>query len=155
MPVTTRAVRPYPADAILLVEDSADDVTLTRWAFAKAGITTPIVVARDGVEALDLLLPGDGRPALCPAIVLLDLNMPRMGGLELLARLRAQTPTRLLPVIILTSSADDADVLDGYGLGANSYIQKPVSTEEFAKAAAALGVYWLTVNTTRPSPEPE
>jgi CheY-like chemotaxis protein len=96
--------------AILLVEDSADDVTLTRWAFAKAGITTEIVVARDGVEALDLLLPGDGRPAPCPAIVLLHLNMPRMGGLELLARLRAQTSTRLLPVIILTSSAGDADV---------------------------------------------
>lgn len=131
---------------ILLVDDNGDDVYLARHAFAQANIAREIVVARDGVEALALLLPEDGRQPLRPAIVLLDINMPRMGGLEVLARLRAVPSTRSLPVIVLTSSAQDRDMAESYHLGANGYVPKPVTPDGFLQAAKALGVYWLGVN---------
>jgi two-component system response regulator len=140
-----------PDAAILLVEDREDDIVLTTRAFRRAGIDNEIVVARDGVEALALLLPQDGSTQLLPAIVLLDLNMPRLGGLDVLQRLRAEPTTRLLPVIILTTSTEESDIIDGYGFGANGYVRKPVTSEEFVKAAAALGVYWLSYNIARPT----
>jgi two-component system response regulator len=137
-------------DAILLVDDNPDDVYLTTSAFRKNSIMNEIIVAQDGVEALDLLLPGDGRLGIRPAIVLLDINMPRMGGLEVLARLRADKLTRLLPVIMLTTSAEDRDIVESYDGGANSYVRKPVTTQEFLAAAKTLGVYWLEINTPVP-----
>jgi two-component system response regulator len=131
---------------ILLVDDNPDDVYLTIDAFRKTELINEIIVAKDGVEAIDLLLPADGKPGLRPAIVLLDINMPRMGGLEVLSRLRADQRTRALPVIMLTSSAEDRDVLDSYQSGANSYVQKPVTSAEFLAAAKILGIYWLGMN---------
>ena len=131
---------------ILLVEDNADDVFLTLHAFQVTHIRNEIVVASDGVEALELLLPEDGREPLRPAIVLLDINMPRLGGMEVLSVLRADSRTQSLPVIVLTSSQEDEDVAESYHLGANSYVRKPVSSEEFLHVAQLLGVYWLDVN---------
>jgi two-component system response regulator len=131
---------------ILLVEDSEDDVYLTVHAFQANDISNQIVIARDGVEALDLLLPQDGREPLRPAIVLLDINMPRVGGMEVLSTLRADPRTRALPVIVLTSSSQDQDMVESYNLGANSYIPKPVTTEDFVVAAKAVGLYWLDIN---------
>jgi two-component system, response regulator len=131
---------------ILLVDDSADDVYLTVHALRANDIGNEIVVARDGVEALALLLPEDGREPLRPAIILLDINMPRIGGMEVLSTLRADPRTRGLPVIVLTSSTQDQDMAASYHLGANSYVPKPVTTEEFLAAAKALGVYWLDIN---------
>jgi two-component system response regulator len=133
-------------NVILLVDDNADDVTLTLWAFGKSGIRNEIVVARDGVEAMDLLLPADDRPPLRPAVVLMDINMPRMNGLETLQKLRSTSATQSLPVIMLTSSLQDRDIIESYNCGANSYIPKPVDSSEFLHAATALGVYWLGIN---------
>jgi two-component system, response regulator len=138
------------ANVILLVDDSADDVTLTLRAFGKSGIRNEIIVARDGVEALELLLPTGGQAPLRPAIVLMDINMPRMNGLETLQTLRADPSTRTLPIIMLTSSVQDRDIIESYDCGANSYIQKPVDSAEFHVAARALGVYWLGMNRRRP-----
>jgi two-component system response regulator len=139
-------------EAILLVDDNPDDVYLTMQAFRKSDITNQIIVAEDGVEALDLLLPSNGTAPLRPAIVLLDINMPRMGGLEVLARLRADPLTRSLAVIMLTTSAEDSDIVESYDHGANSYVRKPVTTSEFVEAARILGVYWLGVNIPAPHP---
>ena len=136
------------SDAILLVDDNADDVFLTVNAFKKSDITNQVIVARDGVEALELLLPTDGAEPLRPAIVLMDINMPRMGGLEVLARLRADLTTRYLPVIMLTTSSEERDITESYDGGANSYVRKPVTSSEFLAAARTLGVYWLSVNTS-------
>jgi two-component system response regulator len=133
-------------DAILLVEDNPDDVTLTLRAFKKNNIKNRIIVASDGVAALDLLLPPDGGTPLRPAIVLLDLNMPRMNGLEVLRRLRSEPETRLLPVIVLTTSNEERDIAESYQFGANSFVRKPVTFEEFLEAARILGLYWLSVN---------
>jgi two-component system response regulator len=133
-------------DAILLVDDSPDDAILTVWAFRKCGIINEIVVAGDGAEALELLLPADGIPPLSPAIVLLDINMPKLGGLDVLRRLRAAQPTKTLPIIMLTSSIHDQDIKQSYACGANSYLQKPINVEEFLPMAKALAVYWLQMN---------
>lgn len=133
-------------DSIVLVDDNPDDVYLTIHAFRQNNIHNEIIVAQDGVEALDLLLPTDGGPALRPAIVLLDINMPRMGGLEVLTRLRADPRTRALPVIMLTTSTEDRDIAASYNSGANSYIPKPVTSEAFLLSARTLGVYWLDLN---------
>jgi two-component system, response regulator len=133
-------------DVILLVDDNSDDVTLTVWAFRKSGIKSEIIVAGDGQAAVDLLLPTDGSVGMRPTIVLLDINMPRMSGPEALKLLRADPATKSLPVIMLTSSLDDRDIIRSYDLGANSYVQKPVGSTEFLEAAKALGVYWLGVN---------
>ena len=136
---------------ILLVEDNPDDRTLTMHAFASNRIANPVVTARDGVEALDYLFgtgPHAGRdPQVLPALVLLDLKLPRIDGLEVLRRIRAHPRTRLLPVVILTSSNEDRDRIEGYPLGANSYVRKPVDFDEFVRAAGQLGLYWLVLNT--------
>ncbi|MBZ0157738.1 MAG: response regulator [Alphaproteobacteria bacterium] len=135
---------------ILLVEDNPADVKLTLRAFRKASVDAKFVVARDGVEALDYLLPSgelSGRePESVPSLVLLDLKLPRIDGLEVLRQMRASPRTRLIPVIILTSSVEDQDVIRSYNLGANSYIHKPVDFLKFIEAARQLGLYWLVLN---------
>jgi two-component system response regulator len=135
---------------ILLVEDNPDDEALTLRAFSKNRIDNKVVVARDGVEALDYLF-GSGSyagvlPDPMPAVVLLDLKLPRIDGLEVLRRIRADQRTALLPVVILTTSKEQQDVTDGYSLGANSYIRKPVDFEKFIHAVGQLGLYWLVLN---------
>ena len=135
---------------ILLVEDNRDDEALTLRALRKNRITNEIVVVRDGAEALEYLF-GTGRyegrdTTVMPDLILLDLKLPKVDGLEVLRRLRADQGTRSLPVVILTSSTEEQDVLKGYGLGANSYIRKPVDFDEFTEAARQLGVYWLVLN---------
>ena len=137
---------------ILLVEDNADDELLTRRAFQKNNILNDVIVAHDGAEALDLLLGaggGSGEP-LAPAVILLDLNLPKISGLEVLRRLRADERTRLLPVVILTSSREEQDLIEGYRLGANSYVRKPVDFAEFLNATRQLGLYWLMLNEAPP-----
>lgn len=139
---------------ILLVEDNPDDEALTLRAFRKNNIGNEVVVARDGQEALDYVF-GEGRyagrdVADFPQVVLLDLKLPKVDGLEVLRRIRADARTALLPVVILTSSKEDQDVINGYRLGANSYVRKPVSFDEFLEAARTLGLYWLLINETPP-----
>lgn len=128
---------------LLLVEDNPDDVALTRRALGKNNISNEVVVAADGAEALELLL---GEKRVVPALVLLDLKLPKVDGLEVLRRLRADERTRLLPVVILTSSKEQVDLVSGYSLGANSYIRKPVDFAQFAEAVRQLGLYWLVLN---------
>lgn len=135
---------------ILLVEDNPDDEALTLRAFNKNRIGNAVVVARDGVEALDYLF-GNGHHAgrdlsVMPAVVLLDLKLPRIDGLEVLRRIRANERTSLLPVVILTTSKEQQDIYEGYNLGANSYIRKPVDFEKFIQAVGQLGLYWLVLN---------
>jgi two-component system response regulator len=135
---------------ILLVEDNADDEALTMRALSKNNITNKIVVARDGVEALDYLF-GTGRYAgrdtsMQPELILLDLKLPKVDGFEVLKKLRADERTKLLPVVILTSSKEQQDVANGYGLGANSYVRKPVDFQHFVDAVLQLGLYWLVLN---------
>ena len=135
---------------ILLVEDNPDDEELTLRALRKNNISNEIVVARDGVEALDFLLGTGvhtGRDLSdLPALVLLDLKLPKLDGLEVLKRIRADQRTRLLPIVILTSSKEQQDIVNGYGFGANSYVRKPVNFEEFLEAVKQLGLYWLVLN---------
>ena|SRR5687768_6509988 len=135
---------------ILLVEDNEDDVELTLRALQKNNICNRVVVARDGVEALDFLFcegsHADRDPGDQPEVILLDLNMPRMGGLEVLQRVRADERTRTVPVVVLTSSREESDLVQSYAGGANSYIQKPVDFEQFTEAVRHLGLYWLVLN---------
>ena len=135
---------------ILLVEDNRDDEELTLRALAKSKITNRVVVARDGVEALDYLLKRGAHANRAageePQIVLLDLKLPKVDGLEVLRSVRANEDTKLLPVVILTSSIEERDLVDGYGLGANSYIRKPVDFDQFVEAVRQLGLYWLVLN---------
>ena len=135
---------------ILLVEDNPDDEALAIRALAKNNIRSEVIVAHDGVEALDFLLgtgPYAGRDlSVQPRVILLDLKVPKINGLEVLKRLRQDHRTRLLPVVILTSSKEERDIAEGYGLGANSYIRKPVNFTEFVEAVRQLGLYWLTLN---------
>jgi two-component system response regulator len=134
----------------LLVEDNPDDELLTRRTLRKNNICNEVVVARDGAEALDyLFVTGEhaGRdPSAMPQVVLLDLNLPKVDGLEVLERIRAEERTRLLPVVILTSSEDQEDVVGGCGLGANSFVRKPVEVARFREAAGELGMYWMVLN---------
>ncbi|MGE5172580.1 MAG: response regulator [Betaproteobacteria bacterium] len=135
---------------ILLVEDNPDDVALTLRALKKSNILNEVVVAQDGVEALDYLF-GTGKHAgrdmnTNPQVILLDLKMPRMDGLEVLQRIRKDERTRLLPVVVLTTSNEDKDRVESYKLGANSYIRKPVDFNQFADAVNQLGLYWLVLN---------
>jgi CheY-like chemotaxis protein len=139
---------------ILLVEDNPDDEELTRMALEQSNIANQLVVAHDGVEALDYLFgtgpyAGQSAPAL-PTVVLLDLKLPRVDGLEVLQRIRKEERTRRLPVVILTSSKEEQDVLDSYGYGANSYIRKPVEFDKFFEATRQLGLYWLVLNEAPP-----
>ena len=139
---------------ILLVEDNPDDVSLTLRALKSHNMTNEVLVAPDGVQALAFLFGTADRPAMeeLPAVILLDLNLPKINGLEVLKRIRADDRTRLLPVVILTSSDEERDVIDGYRLGANSYVRKPVDFVEFTQATKQLGLYWLLMN--RPPPQP-
>ncbi|HNW27053.1 MAG TPA: response regulator [Spirochaetota bacterium] len=132
---------------ILLVEDNPDDVELTLRAFRKSNIVNEIIVARDGEMALDMLF---GEKRIVPAVVLLDLKLPKIDGLEVLRRIRESAEMSLLPVVILTSSREENDLLDGYRGGANSYIRKPVDFERFIDAVKTLGVYWLILNEPPP-----
>ncbi|MBI5387456.1 MAG: response regulator [Verrucomicrobia bacterium] len=133
---------------ILLVEDNPSDIQLTQRAFAKSNIANELVVAEDGQAALDYLFGDPGRGL--PAVVLLDLKLPRVEGLEVLRRIRTDQRTHLLPVVILTTSKEEQDMVQSYQLGANSYIRKPVSFVEFSEAVARLGVYWLALNEAPP-----
>lgn len=141
-------------DVILLVEDNSGDEELTLRALRKNKIGNEVVVARDGAAALDYLF-GTGAHAgrdveKLPEIVLLDLNLPKLGGLDVLRALRADERTKLLPVIILTSSKEDRDLVEGYASGANSYIVKPVDFAQFTEAVRQLGLYWLVLNQRPP-----
>ena len=139
---------------ILLVEDNPDDEQLTLRALKKNNIRNEVIVARDGVAALDYLL-GTGEHAgrdlnIMPQVVLLDLKLPKVDGFEVLQRLRANERTKLLPVVILTTSNEEQDRLKGYGLGANSFIRKPVEFDRFIEAVRQLGLYWLVLNEKAP-----
>lgn len=141
-------------NALLLVEDNPDDEELTLLAFEQSRITNEVVVAHDGVEALDYLF-GTGMYAgrdlsVMPALILLDLQLPRINGLEVLQRLRADTRTKFLPVVILTTSNEQKDLMNSYSLGCNSYIRKPVDFQQFMTAVQQLGMYWLILNELPP-----
>lgn len=139
---------------ILLVEDNPDDVELTLRALRKNNIVNEVVVAHDGAEALDYLFAAGkhaGRDlSQMPAVVLLDLKLPKVEGIEVLRRIRAHERTRLLPVVILTSSKEEQDLINGYKFGANSYVRKPVDFTRFLEAARQLGLYWLVLNEPPP-----
>jgi len=139
---------------ILLVEDNPDDEALTLRALKKNNILNEVVVARDGVEALDFLFGEGGHAgrdlALMPEVVLLDINLPRINGLEVLEKIRANERTRLLPVVILTTSNEERDKLRSYTLGANSFVRKPVDFLQFSEAIRQLGLYWLVLNQSPP-----
>ncbi len=139
---------------ILLVEDNPDDEALTLRALKKNNIQNEVVVARDGEEALNYLFgdagAGSGKKHPLPMVVLLDLKLPKVDGLEILRRIRADSRTRLLPVVILTSSKEEQDLSKGYSLGANSYVRKPVDFTQFVEAVRQLGLYWLILNEPPP-----
>ncbi len=139
---------------ILLVEDSSSDEALTLLALKRGGIANRVVVARDGVEALEFLFERARRagrePNEMPVVVLLDLKLPKMDGLEVLRRLRADARTKLVPVVILTSSGEEKDVIAGYSQGANSFVRKPVDFGAFAEAIRQLGLYWVLLNEPLP-----
>ena len=140
---------------ILLVEDNADDEALTLRAIRKHNIASEVMVARDGAEALEYLF-AEGRyvgrvEADDPTVVLLDLKLPKVDGIEVLRRARIHPRTRLLPVVVLTSSKEEQDILNSYSFGANSYIRKPVDYDKFMEAVGSLGMYWLLLNERRPA----
>ena len=142
---------------VLLIEDNPSDEKLTIRAFKRCNIFNEVVVTRDGAEALDYLF-GTGKHAgrdisVLPAVTLLDLKLPRVDGLEVLRRIRANELTKLLPVVILTSSKEEEDVAKCYALGANAYVRKPVDFAEFAEAAKTLGLFWLLLNERPPTPQ--
>jgi two-component system response regulator len=143
------------AKLILLVEDDPSDVELTKRALRKSRISNDLAVAQDGQEALDYLLGPDPASGTydtpLPALVLLDLKLPRVDGLDVLRRIRAETRTRRLPVVVLTSSREEQDVAASYDLGVNSYIRKPVDFAQFAEAVEHLGLYWLVLNEPPPT----
>jgi two-component system response regulator len=143
-----------PDRVIVLVEDNANDEELTLRAFRKSNIVNRVVVLRDGAEALDYFFcrgaHANRPPGEIAQVVLLDLKLPKIDGLEVLRALRADERTRLIPIVILTSSAEDQDLLRGYGLGANSYVRKPVDFTQFVEAVRQLGLYWLVINQAAP-----
>jgi CheY-like chemotaxis protein len=142
------------SNVILLVEDNTSDEKLTLLAFRKCRVATEVVVVRDGAEALAYLF-GSGQfaaePVLAlPAVVLLDLKLPRIDGLEVLRRIRAHERTKLLPVVVLTASKEDEDIIRSYSLGANAYVRKPVDFAQFVETANTIGVFWLLLNEPPP-----
>jgi CheY-like chemotaxis protein len=139
-------------NVILLVEDNPKDEALTLRALKKGNVANTVIVARDGAEAVDYFFTprADGDFNKLPQLILLDLNLPKLSGHEVLKRIRADERTRLLPVVILTTSVEDRDRLEGYRLGANSYVRKPVDFKEFVEAVAQLGLYWLVLNEDPP-----
>ncbi len=141
---------------ILLVEDNPDDEALALRALRRSNITNKVIVVRDGAEALEFLFStggyADRDTSECPAVVLLDLKLPKVGGLEVLKRVRADERTKLVPVVVLTSSKEEQDLVDGYRFGCNSYVQKPVDFVQFAEAVRQLGLYWLLLNEPPPGP---
>lgn len=139
---------------ILLVEDNLDDIDLTLRALKKNNIKNEIVIVNDGAEALDFLF-GTGKftgrnLSIMPSVILLDLKLPKIDGLEVLRRIRSNELTKLLPVVILTSSKEEQDLINGYSLGVNSYVRKPVDFNHFAEAVSHLGLYWLLINEMPP-----
>jgi CheY-like chemotaxis protein len=138
------------SDPIVLVEDNEDDIVLTRRALSRNKIGNPLVIARDGAEALELLLGANGD-SINPAIILLDLQLPKVDGLSVLKRLRADPRTSLTPIVVLTSSKAEQDVVAGYNLRANSYIRKPVDFDQFTEAVRQIGMYWLLLNEPPPA----
>ena len=131
---------------VLLVEDNPDDRDLTIRALKKNNVLNPVTIVSDGAEALTILL-GEGHNDLDkPALILLDLKLPKVDGLEVIRRIRADQRTRLIPVVVLTSSKEDADLNTAYGLGANAYVRKPVAFSEFTEAIRAIGLFWLHIN---------
>ena len=143
-------------NVLLLVEDNPDDEELTLLAFEQSAIANEVVVAHDGVEALDYLfgtgIHADRNLSVMPALILLDLQLPRINGLEVLQRLRADPRTKLVPVVILTTSNEQQDLINSYSLGCNSYIRKPVDYDQFITAVQQLGMYWLLINEPPPVP---
>jgi two-component system response regulator len=139
---------------ILLVEDNADDEALTIRALKRNNIVNAIDVVRDGAEALDYMFCrgawSDRNPQMVPQVVLLDLKLPKVSGLEVLKAIREDEKMRFLPVVILTSSTEEQDIVKSYGLGANSYIRKPVDFDQFSEAVRTLGLYWLVLNESPP-----
>ena len=145
----------YRGLEVLLVEDDPDDLELTLHTLKEARITNPIVVARDGQEALDYIFCRGSytdREDISPRLILLDLKLPKIGGLQVLREIKADPRTMGIPVVILTSSGEERDLIEGYHLGANSYIQKPVDFLQFQKTIREMGYYWLVVNQAMPSP---
>ena len=140
---------------ILLVEDNTSDEKLTILAFKKCGVSNEVVVVRDGAAALDYLFAtgkhAERDPSALPSVVLLDLKLPKVDGLEVLRRVRADERTMFLPVVVLTSSKEDEDVLRSYSLGANAYVHKPVDFAAFAEAVKTLGLFWLLLNEPAPA----
>jgi two-component system response regulator len=141
---------PTKQGTILLVEDNPDDIELTLRAFRKNNIANDMAIARDGAEALDYLFCRGAYSERdideLPRLVLLDLNLPKLDGLQVLERLRAEERTRLIPVVILTSSKEEQDMVSGYRFGANSYVRKPVDFNQFVEAVRHIGLYWLLIN---------
>ncbi len=141
-------------EIILLVEDNQDDVLLTKRAFKKSNILNELVVANDGVEALDYLFGTgtyDGRDlSIMPILILLDLRLPKLDGIDVLRRIRTDERTKLIPVVVLTTSKEQKDLIESYSLGANSYIRKPVDFDQFVQAVRQLGLYWVLLNEPPP-----
>ncbi len=133
---------------ILLVEDNVDDEELTLRSLKQCNLANEIVVARDGVEALEYLHSEQANVTQLPSVVILDLKLPKIDGLGVLKRIREHARTRTLPVVVLTSSAEDSDILATYDLGGNSYVRKPVRMDDFTRATAQLGLYWTIANLT-------
>lgn len=130
---------------IMLVEDNPDDEALTVRALRRSNIANHIEILRNGQDAVDYLVSNDPDKPL-PCVVILDLKLPKLDGLDVLRHIRGDSRTRLLPVVVLTSSSEEADIVESYNLGANSYVRKPVDFDDFAKAVSQLGLYWLLIN---------
>lgn len=150
---------PQSDEIILLVEDNPDDEVLTLRAISKKRIANPVVVVRDGREALDYMF-GEGiyherDTRDLPSVILLDLKLPKVDGLEVLRALRSHSLTRMVPIVVLTTSNEDQDIVKSYSFGANSYVRKPVDFEQFTEAVGQLGMYWLLTNQPPPSPPTE